>query len=276
MNESNPSESELDAPPKLVAALRECSRRKIVVASYVDRAILNASRRQLNKTTAARPTRFRRWMLWPGLAVACIFVAFIARLLTMQGHAQFVREDLNHDGRVDILDSFALARELKNSRPFSSTLDINGDGVVDERDVALIAAHAVALLAQSSADAGTHFRAVDIYVDAGDTPLAAYQLEFSVTNVLTKIVGVEGGGHPAFREPPFYDPKAIQQERVIIAAFSTEDAGKLPVGKTYVATIHIETIGPEKPTFQLKLQATANAAGQRIPATAICAEKKTQ
>ena len=54
--------------------------------------------------------------------------------------------------------------------------------------------------------------------------LAAYQIEFSVTNILTKIVGIEGGQHPAFREPPFYDPKAMQQERVIIAAFSTDNA----------------------------------------------------
>jgi hypothetical protein len=126
-----------------VAALKECSRREIVVPTFVERAILDASRRQLSKTPVRGPRQFHRWMLWPALAAACVFIAFIARLLTT--HAQFAREDLNHDGRVDILDSFALARELKNGKPSASTLDINGDGVVDERDVALIAAHAVAL-----------------------------------------------------------------------------------------------------------------------------------
>lgn len=140
--------------------------------------------------------------------------------------------------------------------------------------IILFCALAAPLLAQLSPDAGARFRAVDIYMDSGTTPLAAYQLEFSMTNVLTKIVGVEGGQHPAFREPPFYDPKAIQQERVIIAAFSTEDPGNLPVGRTRVATIHIETVGPEKPAYQLKLQVAADSAGRKITATATCVEKR--
>ena len=122
-----------------------------------------------------------------------------------------------------------------------------------------------ALLAQQGAENATvHFRAVDIYVDSGSKPLAAYQMEFSVTNVLTKIVGIEGGQPPAFREPPFYDPKAMQQERVIIAAFSTDKAESLPQGKTRVATIHIETIGIEEPKFALKLEAVADADGNKI------------
>jgi hypothetical protein len=43
------------------------------------------------------------------------------------------------------LDSFALARELKNGQQSPAVFDVNGDGVVDDRDVALIAAHAVEL-----------------------------------------------------------------------------------------------------------------------------------
>ena len=121
--------------------------------------------------------------------------------------------------------------------------------------------------------AAVHFRAIDVYVDSGSTPLAAYQLEFSVTNVPTTIVGIEGGSPKAFREPPFYDPKAIQGERVIIAAFSTETPEHLPSGKTRVATIHIMTTGETRPAFELKLQAAADAAGKRISATAICGEK---
>src|SRR5205085_12514951 len=118
-----------------------------------------------------------------------------------------------------------------------------------------------------------HFRAVEIYVNSGSTPLAAYQLEFSVTNVPATIVGIEGGSHKAFREPPFYDPKAMQSERVIIAAFSTEAPEHLPSGKTRVATIHIVTTGETRPTFELKLQAAADSAGKRISATVVCGEK---
>ena len=59
--------------------------------------------------------------------------------------AAFAREDVNHDGRVDILDAFALARQLKAGAARATRFDINGDGVVDERDVASIAARAVRL-----------------------------------------------------------------------------------------------------------------------------------
>jgi hypothetical protein len=109
---------------------------------------------------------------------------------------------------------------------------------------------------------------VDVYLDAKGTPLAAYQLEFTVTNVVAKIVGIEGGDHPAFHAPPFYDPKAMQHERVILAAFSTEAAEKLPSGKTRVATIHLQIFGDAEPEFELKVQAAADPAGKRIAVTA--------
>ena len=121
--------------------------------------------------------------------------------------------------------------------------------------------------------ANVHFRAIDVYVDSGSVPLAAYQLEFSVANVPTQIVGIEGGSAKVFREPPFYDPKAMQGERVIIAAFSTEAPEQLPSGKTRVATIHIMTTGETRPKFELKLRAAADATGKRISATAVCGEK---
>jgi hypothetical protein len=135
----------------------------------------------------------------------------------------------------------------------------------------LFCALAAPLFGQETAAA--HFRSIDVYVDSGSTPLAAYQLQFSVTNVTAKIVGIEGGQHKAFREPPFYDPKAMQGERVVIAAFSTEAPEHLPSGKTRVATIHILTTGETRPAFELKLEAAADPAGKRISATVTCGEK---
>jgi hypothetical protein len=138
----------------------------------------------------------------------------------------------------------------------------------------LFCALTVSLFSQQPAgNDAVHFRAIDVYVDSGNVPLAAYQLEFSVTNVPTTIVGIESGSHKAFREPPFYDPKAMQGERVIIAAFSTEAPEHLPSGKTRVATIHIVTTGNTQPAFELKLQAAADSAGKKISATLSCGEK---
>ena len=93
-------------------------------------------------------------------------------------------------------------------------------------------------------------------------------MEFRVEKGDAKIVGVEGGSHAAFREPPFYDPKAIQQERVILAAFNTGKPDKLPKNKTRVATIHLQLRGSKEPEFSVKLKTAANADGEKISAEA--------
>ncbi len=135
---------------------------------------------------------------------------------------------------------------------------------------------AAGLWAQEAApeEGRSRFCAMDIFLDSKSTPLAAYQLEFAVTNGAAKIVGIEGGEHPAFREPPFYDPKAMQKERVIIAAFSTAPTPQLPVGKTRVATIHLQVGQKLVPQAELKMEAAANADGKRILAEATAEERK--
>ena len=122
----------------------------------------------------------------------------------------------------------------------------------------------------------SRFSAVDIYVDSKSAPLAAYQIEFSATNGFAKIVGIEGGDSAAFHEPPFYDPKAIQHERVIIAAFNTASADKLPSGKTRIATIHLQIVGDQAPQFDLKLQVAANPDGNRISVDTSFEERKSE
>jgi hypothetical protein len=135
-----------------------------------------------------------------------------------------------------------------------------------------------ALCAQQPAreEGPSRFSAVDIYVDSKSAPLAAYQIEFSATNGVAKIVGIEGGESTAFHEPPFYDAKAIQHERVIIAAFNTAAPDKLPSGKTRIATIHLQIVGEPAPQFQLSLQAVANSDGNRISADASFEERKPE
>ena len=128
--------------------------------------------------------------------------------------------------------------------------------------------------AQTSAPGDTRFKAVDIYVDSNDKPLAAYQLEFKALSSSVRIVGVEGGEHAAFRAAPYYDLKAIQHERVIIAAFSTDTANKLPKGKIRIATIHLQSTAGDNAGYELKLVVTADAAGKKFKAKATCEERK--
>ena len=117
------------------------------------------------------------------------------------------------------------------------------------------------------------FRAVDIFVDSTNKPLAAYQLEFTAS-AAAKIVGIEGGEHAAFKEAPFYDAKAMQHERVIIGAFSTAAADKLPTGKTRVATIHLQTTGELPPRFEVQVKTAATTGGKKISVHANAEEKQ--
>jgi len=126
------------------------------------------------------------------------------------------------------------------------------------------------LLAPQASHAGrrverpVRFAPVHIYLDSGGKPLAAYQFELKTTYGQIKIVGVEGGEHPAFREAPYYDPAALMNDRIIIAAFNT--GRDLPAGRTRIATLHLQILGDAQPEYQLTLVTAADADGQTIPA----------
>jgi hypothetical protein len=116
----------------------------------------------------------------------------------------------------------------------------------------------------STPQPGVRFAPLHIYIDSGNKSLAAYQFELKATAGQIKIVGVEGGQHEAFKEAPYYDPAALQNDRIIIAAFST--AGNLPKGRTRIATIHLQIIGDVEPQYKLKLIVAGGADGKEIPA----------
>lgn len=122
---------------------------------------------------------------------------------------------------------------------------------------------------------GGTFRAVDLFVDSGNQPLAAYQLSFACAAGDAKIVGIEGGEHTAFAEPPHYDPKAMQNNRVVVAAFNTASVGQLPRGRTRIATIHIQTSANAR-RYDLKVQAAATPAGESITVRAEAIERNAK
>ena len=116
----------------------------------------------------------------------------------------------------------------------------------------------------STAQPGVRFAPLHIYIDSGNSSLAAYQFELKATAGQIKIVGVEGGKHQAFKEAPYYDPAALAKDRIIIAAFST--GSNLPKGQTRIATIHLQIIGDAEPEYELKLVVAGDADGKEIPA----------
>ena len=147
-NQPYPDEA-LEAPPKLVSVLKRLPHEPIFIPPTADEAILRAARKHLSPPIQSRPQWFR-FMPWVATAAAIVLLAAIPQFFKQPTSkpapdAVFARGDLNHDGRVDILDAFALARQIKQGSPRNLQLDVNGDGVVDERDVATIAARAVKL-----------------------------------------------------------------------------------------------------------------------------------
>jgi hypothetical protein len=117
------------------------------------------------------------------------------------------------------------------------------------------------------------FVAVDVFIDTNNEPLAAYQLELAGDPKIIKIVGVEGGDHPEFRNPPYYDPEGLQHERLILAAFSTADASKPPHNRFRILTVHLEVIGAEAPRINSLLKIAANPEGHKIPAQLTLSER---
>ena len=109
------------------------------------------------------------------------------------------------------------------------------------------------------------FEAVDLIVDSGEIPLAAWQLEIRSRSAGVGIVGIEGGDHEAFQNPPYYDPRALNNDRVILAAFSTAD--ELPSGRSRIARLHLQLEGAGPREFEIQINVTATVDGELIPAT---------
>lgn len=117
---------------------------------------------------------------------------------------------------------------------------------------------------EPSAQPSVRFAPLHIYLDSGNQGLGAFQFELKAITGQIKIVGVEGGEHPAFKEPPYYDPAALAKDRIIIAAFDI--SRNLPTGRSRIATIHLQIIGDTQPKYELNLIVAANADGEEIRA----------
>jgi len=174
-NEQHKDEN-LEAPPRLVAALRQLPREPVFVPPTLDEGLMKAARQHFGRPEKKRSGWFRLlpWTVaTAGLAVAVLLAYPRAKeslgtggstlsrstksvqrgsenrgesAIQPQSHGPaYVREDVNRDGKVDILDAFMLAKKLTGAHFSDPNLDLNDDGVIDHRDVETIAAHAVSL-----------------------------------------------------------------------------------------------------------------------------------
>jgi hypothetical protein len=125
------------------------------------------------------------------------------------------------------------------------------------------------LVGSGAEPARARFETLDVILDA-ERPVAAYQVEIFVREGESSIVGVEGGEAP-FDEPPFYDPAALSQGRIILASFDTR--ATVAAGRHRVASLHVREVGGAA-AYEIRLTVAADIDGRRGAATASLEARK--
>jgi hypothetical protein len=141
-NPEHDDASEARIPAKLAVELKALYAPPRPVPSFLDASVLGKARRFL-----AQVRELRSVIRWPqGLAIAAAvaLAALVGSLFfSSKRPVAVAREDINADGRVDVLDAFALARQLQRGAVLDRQFDFNGDGVVNQRDIDAVANQAV-------------------------------------------------------------------------------------------------------------------------------------
>jgi len=163
MNENeNNSEMEPDLRPskQFAADLAGLFGKTPSVPTEMDDAVMAMARRRLARR---RFGRIARWASAAAAAAAVIMVTWVALGPSWGVRARYStaptldtcevppetllpgHKDIDSNGRVDILDAFALARTIETTGKQRREWDFNGDGVVDRQDADVIAMAAVSL-----------------------------------------------------------------------------------------------------------------------------------
>ena len=107
-----------------------------VIPSHVNDAILNRAHARL--AGMHRTPRMRK-LRWAGAAVAAAACVLLFGRVAFR--SPFAPEDIDGNRRVDIVDALKLAHQVQSGKG----RDLNGDGVIDQRDVETIAVAVVRL-----------------------------------------------------------------------------------------------------------------------------------
>ena len=144
-------DAELNAPEELRNDLSALHESGVSVPPELDQSIIRMARQRL--AVRRKPRLVLRWA-WAGTAVTATVILFVVFALRTPEREQRqattdaptrIQEDFDGDGRVNILDAFALARQIESDRALSKKWDMNGDGKVDRADVDRLAMAAVSL-----------------------------------------------------------------------------------------------------------------------------------
>lgn len=128
-------------PPRLRRAFADLAGPPPPVPASVDQAL----RRDASVRLRPRATGLDRPWRWLPLAAAAAALLVWLLLPPRALPGDLDHGDLDHNGRIDIRDAFALARQLRSGAAVDPGCDLTGEGVVDDADVRALAQRAVAL-----------------------------------------------------------------------------------------------------------------------------------
>jgi hypothetical protein len=146
-------DSNLRIPPKLSADLNALFEPKVGIPPEVDRAVMDRAQKHLIPLQSGKGKRLRIHWGWRIAAAAAVIILAFSLDLTKQPKtttdsltlSKAQAEDIDRNGRVDILDAFKLARHIETAGHTETEWDFNGDGLIDRNDVDVVAFAAVRL-----------------------------------------------------------------------------------------------------------------------------------
>ncbi|HEX5245114.1 MAG TPA: dockerin type I domain-containing protein [Tepidisphaeraceae bacterium] len=137
----NQSSDDFELPPSLRDKLNAAHEAPTVPCELSARLLASA---KASYVIRGRRRRIMRWSALIGLAAAIIILSILFLLPNHSSNQHLAQiGDVNHDGRVDILDAYVVAKAISTGGNLDPAWDVNHDGVVDQKDVDWIAAAAV-------------------------------------------------------------------------------------------------------------------------------------
>jgi hypothetical protein len=144
---------DLRIPSKLSADLKALFEPQVGIPHEVDHAVMDRAHKHLAPLQSGKGRRMRIHWGWRIAAAAAVIILAFSLDLTKQHDpktdgfslSKAQAEDIDRNGRVDILDAFKLARHIESAGRTETEWDFNGDGLIDHSDVDMIAHAAVRL-----------------------------------------------------------------------------------------------------------------------------------
>src|SRR5204863_2781637 len=135
--------AEQGGPPRFRTGLSDLFGSAPAIGREVDERILAALRQQ------AIGRNRMRWVIRYAIGSVAAAAAVLVIAIKTSHHDQPVvnepsaavtsAEDVNHDGKLDMLDAYLMARKVAAKESLSNEWDFNHDGIVDTKDVDVVA-----------------------------------------------------------------------------------------------------------------------------------------